>query len=121
MAKNLISDPVLARLTLKIFEWVLPLLDLRHCRKLSLYAILRKRYDPNSRKCKKLPFGPDLVPLGPYSGRQLFFFFFKIWFCQSLDIMVSYHHVKYQKKIMIQSRENLVTAGRTERWTRKIS
>ena len=86
MAKNLISDPVLARLTLKIFEWVLPLLDLRHCRKLSLYAILRKRYDPNSRKCKKLPFGPDLVPLGPYSGRQLFFFF------QNLVLSVTRYH-----------------------------
>ena len=27
-----------------------PLLDARHCRKLSLYAISRKTYDPNSRK-----------------------------------------------------------------------
>ena len=32
---------------------------------------------------------------------------------QSLDIMVSYHHVQYQKKLMIQSWENLVTDGRT--------
>ena len=85
MAKNLISDPILARLAPKIFEWVLPLLDVRHCRKLSLYAISRKRYDQNSRKCKKLPFGPDLVPLGPYSGRQLFFF-------QNLVLSVTRYH-----------------------------
>ena len=30
-------------------------------------------------------------------------FFSKIWFCQSLDIMVSFHYVQYQKKLMIQS------------------
>ena len=30
-------------------------------------------------------------------------FFLKIWLFQTLDIMVSYHHVQYQKKQMIQS------------------
>ena len=42
----------------------------------------------------------------------------KICLCQSLDIMVRNHNVQYQKKLMIQSRENLVTDrrrdGRTE-------
>ena len=33
---------------------------------------------------------------GPNSGYQ--HLFKKIWFCQSLDIMVSYHHVQYQNK-----------------------
>ena len=28
-------------------------------------------------------------------------FFFKIWLRQSLDIMVTYHHVQYQKKTMV--------------------
>ena len=42
-----------------------------------------------------------------------FFSSSKIWFRQSLDIIVSYHHVQYQKKPMIQSWENLVTDGRT--------
>ena len=42
--------------------------------------------------------GPDLGPLDANSGRQ---FFSKIWLCQSLDIMVKYNHVKYQKKVMI--------------------
>ena len=32
-----------------------------------------------------------------------FFSSSKIWFRQSLDIIVSYHHVQYQKKPMIQS------------------
>ena len=40
------------------------------------------------------------------------FFFTKIWLHQSLDIMVSYHHVQYQKKLMIQSWESLVA----DRW-----
>ena len=31
-------------------SWVLPLLDVRHCLKLSLYAILGKTYNPNSTK-----------------------------------------------------------------------
>ena len=42
------------------------------------------------------------------------FFFSKICLCQSLDIMVSYHYVQYQKKLTIQSWENLVTDGRTD-------
>ena len=40
--------------------------------------------------------------------------FSKIWLRQSLDIMVSYHNVQYQKKLMIQSWENLVTDGQTD-------
>ena len=50
---------------------------------------------------EKPHFGPDISPLGPNAGRQKFFP--KIWFCQSLDIMASYHHEQYQKKLMIQS------------------
>ena len=56
--------------------------------------------------------GPDLGTLGPNSGHQ--FFFLKIWLRQSLDIMVSYHHVKYQKKLKIKSWENLVTERQTD-------
>ena len=45
-------------------------------------------------------------------------FFSKIWVRQSLDIMVSYHHVQYQKKLKIQSWEILAidwqTDGQTE-------
>ena len=44
-------------------------------------------------------FGPDLGMLG---------------LRQSLDIMISYYHVQYQKKLMIQSSENLVMDGLTD-------
>ena len=48
---------------------------------------------------KKPHFGPDLGLFGPNSGSK--FFFSKIWLRQSLYILVSYHHVQYQKKLMI--------------------
>ena len=44
----------------------------------------------------------------------IFFFFSKIWYRQSLDIMVSYHHVQYQKKLTIQSWGHLGMDGRTD-------
>ena len=49
--------------------------------------------------------------------KGFFFFFFPPKICQSLDNMVSYHQVQYQKKIMIQSWENLVMDGWTDRQT----
>ena len=61
---------------------------------------------------KKSSFGPKFGRSGPNSGRQIFFS--KIWLRQSLDIMVSYHYVQYQKKLMIQSQENLVTGRQTD-------
>ena len=63
------------------------------------------------KNCKKPHLGPDLWLLGP--RLDLKFFFSKIRLCQSLDIMVTYHHVQYQKKLIIQSWENLVM----DRWT----
>ena len=51
---------------------------------------------------KKPNFGPNLSPLNRNSSRQ--FFFAKILLRQSLDIMVSYHHVQYHKKLMRSSR-----------------
>ena len=50
---------------------------------------------------EKPHFVPDLGSLGPNSGCQNSFS--NIWLRQSLDIMVSYHHVQYQKQLMIQS------------------
>ena len=51
-----------------------------------------------------LGFGPDLGPLEPNSVHHLFFFSFfpKIWLHQSLVIIISYHRVQYQKKLMTQ-------------------
>ena len=64
---------------------------------------------------KKPYFGPHLGPLLPKLGRQ--FFFKKLWLCQSLHIIVSYHYAQYQRKLMIRSSKNLVTDGRTDRST----
>ena len=50
----------------------------------------------------------------PVLGQQ-YFFFSKIWLHQSLHIMVSYHHLQYQKKLMTQSWQNLVTNGQMDR------
>ena len=60
---------------------------------------------------KNLVLGPILVYLAQIRAAIFFFFFSKIWLRQSLDIMVSHHHVQL-KKLMIQSWENLVTNGR---------
>ena len=111
MAKNLILGPILARLpnfgSSKKFSWILP----HGCYKLSFYTISRTTNDPNSRKWQKTSFRAWFRPVGPKlepSG----FFSQKIWLCQSLDIMVTYHNVQYQKKLMIQSWKNLVTTDR---------
>ena len=105
------------------FAWILlPLLDARNCGKLSLCAILRKTNEPNFRKWqKKNKFWTWFWPIWPKFGLPfyLFFFFSKIWLRHSLDVMVSYHHVQYQEKLMIRSWENLVTNRRTERRTDK--
>ena len=60
---------------------------------------------------KNLFLGPIWVHLAQI--QVVNFFFSKIWLRQSLDIMVSYHHVLYQKKLMVKSWENLVTDGET--------
>ena len=115
MAKNLILGPIWARLAEiwapKTFLWVLPQLDVRHCRRLTSHAISRKTNDPNSRKGQNISFWACFRPLEPKFGLPNFLK--KLWLCQSLDTMVSYHHVQYQKKLMIQSRVNLVTNGQT--------
>ena len=71
---------------------------------------------------KKTSFEPDFDPFGPISGRQ--FFFSKIWLCQSLDIMVSYQYVQYQKKTNDPILRKLSDGGReggTGRRTRVMS
>ena len=63
---------------------------------------------------KKSSFEPDFSLFGPNSGRQ--YFFSKISHCQSLDIMVSFHHDKILTKFS-QGR----IEGQTDRQTRVIS
>ena len=45
---------------------------------------------------KKPSFRPDFGPFVPNLGHQILFS--RIWIRQSIDIMISYHHVQYQKK-----------------------
>ena len=65
---------------------------------------------------EKPHFGPDFW--AQWSEIRTDKFFKKIWLRQSLDIMVNYHHAKYQDKLKIQSWENLVKDGQTDGRTR---
>ena len=96
--------------------WVLPLPDVRRCCNLSLYSSSRKTNDRNSKLWQKTSFCIWFRPVGFKFGLPncLGFFFSKIWLCQSLNTMVIYHHVRYQKNLMIQSWENLVTVGQMD-------
>ena len=62
---------------------------------------------------KNLVSGPILAHKTQIQAAK--FLFSKIWLRQSLDMMVSYHHVHYQKKLMIQSWESLVTDRQTDK------
>ena len=58
-----------------LYSWVLPLPDVRHCRKLSPYVVSRKTYDPNSAEWRKDTFWDiDLGSLGPNSSHHFCFF-----------------------------------------------
>ena len=60
MTKNLVSRRNLGP---KFFSWILPLLILRHCCKVSLHAISRKTNEPNLRQeTKKLVSRRNLGP-----------------------------------------------------------
>ena len=65
---------------------------------------------------KKASFWDWFWPIGPKFGQPNFFFFFsKIWLRKSLDIMVSYHHVEYQKKTNDPLQKmNLAMDGKTD-------
>ena len=53
MAKNLVLPPSTQIWVPKIFLWILSLLDVRNCCKLSLYAISGKTNEPNLREWQK--------------------------------------------------------------------
>ena len=83
--------------------------------------LMNQTWENGKKKKKKKKSDPVLARLAqdqtPKWKKKLvsrFFFSSKIWLRQSLDIMVSYHHVKYLKKLTIQSWENLVTDEQTE-------
>ena len=79
------------------FSWILPQLDVRHC-KLSLYSISRKTNEPNFRKRqKKLILGLILARFGPNLDPKYFLM---------LCFVVSYHWMQFQGKLMNKTWEN---------------
>ena len=105
MAKNLIARPILAHLAQilapKTFSefylyLMLKIVASYHCMQFQGKLMIQTQENDD-----KPYFVPDLGPLDPNSNRKKFFK--KIWFRQSLYTMVSYHHVQYQKILMIQS------------------
>ena len=106
-------DPFCSNLCHQFFLSVSLILDVIYCSKLLLYAMSRKTYDPDSVKWWKTLFWTHFRSIGPKFGLLNFSFKHLAFKHQSLDIMVSYHHIQYQKKLMIQSWKNLLT----ERWT----
>ena len=82
MAKNKILGPIFTCLAQiwapKFFLRVLFLLDVRYCHKLSLLAISRKTYHPNSIKWEKISFWSWFRPIGPKFRLSIFFFFFNL-------------------------------------------
>ena len=86
MTKNLVSGLILASLAqiwaTKIFPWILPLLDVRRCCKLSLYAISRKTNEKNLRKWQKTLFQAWFWLLWPKFGPKNFF----SWILSLLDV-----------------------------------
>ena len=77
MTKKLILSLVLAsfdpKLVPKKIFMGLPLLEVIHCCKLSLYAISRKTNEPNLRNDKKPSFGSNFGPFGTNLGPKIFF------------------------------------------------
>ena len=80
------------------FLWVLPLLDVRHCHKLSSYSILRKTYDPNSRKWWKASFWDWCRPIGPKFGPPKFYY--------STSSYTLFQTMQFEEKLKNQIWEN---------------
>ena len=61
MAKKLILGQIWS---LNFFLWVLPIVDVIHCCKLSLYPISREINEPNLKKKEKPSLGKNFGPFG---------------------------------------------------------
>ena len=105
MAKNLVPKPILVPLAqicapkifCRFYLYVTYMLDIvagYHC--MQFQGKLMNQTWKNGKK--KLVLGPILAHLAQIWVTN---FLKKIWFCQSLGIMVSYYHVQYEKKLMI--------------------
>ena len=123
--KNEIFVPFLAHLAKicpsppNFFLWILPLLDVRYCRKLSSYLISWIQTQEN---WKEPHFRHDLDPLGQIRAASFFAFCFK----KSLSSSVTRYRGQLSSckisetfEILTQSLEYLVTDGRTDKGTNK--
>ena len=72
-ALGLILAPLIQIQAQKNFLQILPVLHVRHCFELSLYAISRKTNGPNLRKWQKTYFQTQFWPLWPKCGLQKHF------------------------------------------------
>ena len=101
-----------------VLSWVLPLLNVRHCHKLSLCAILGKTYNPNSTKWRNTLFWAWFRPIGPNFWLPNFFF-------KSLALSVTrYDDQLLLCKILEKTNDPIFikfSDGRTDRRTRVIS
>ena len=70
MVKNLVWSPISSPLI--FFSWVLPLLNVKHCCKLSLYAISKKTKELNVRKWQKTSLWAWFRHAGPKFGLHFF-------------------------------------------------
>ena len=116
MMKNLITGPILARLTPNFFSWVLPVRDTMHFRKLSWYAISRKMHGPNSRKRRKT-FWTWFRSFWPEFWLPFFSFFFKNLASSGTRYHGQLSSFKISEKTYYPILRNLVTDGRTDRQT----
>ena len=93
--------------------------DVRNWRKVSLYAISRKTNDSNSSKWRKIPLRTWFRSIKPKFAPPFFFRNLALLVTRYHDQISTCQHVKCQKKLMIQSLENLVPDGQTNRQTDK--
>ena len=93
MAIKLILGLVLARFCPnsipKFFLWVLPLLDVIHCCKLSLHVISRKPNEPNL----KPSFGPTFAPFYSNLGPRKFFMYILLLLDNKHCCKLSFHAI----------------------------
>ena len=104
-------DPLLdQRWSPKPFSWVLPLLDLIHCCKLSLYAISRKTNEPNLRKWQKTQFPAQFWPIWPKFGSPIFFF-------KNLASLVTSYHGQLSSSSILEKTNDLILRKLSDGWT----
>ena len=93
----------------KLFSWILPLLDVLHCCKLSLYAISRKLMMQTGENGKKPSFMLDFSSFGPNLGPKKFFVYFAstTYYCCKLSLYATSR--KTNKPNLRKWQKNLVS------------